>query len=124
MDKVFIKDIRVCGIIGVNAWEREEPQEILINITLYTDTRSGAKSDQLVDCLDYSVLAKKIQAHTESAARHTVEALADDLANICLLESGVQKVKVRVEKPGAVCFAKSVGVEIARSRGDYLAQDE
>jgi FolB domain-containing protein len=65
--------------------------------------------------VDYSALAKKIQAHAETAARLTVEALANDLAQICLGQSGVTKTIVRVEKPGAVRFAGSVGVEIERS---------
>jgi FolB domain-containing protein len=61
-------------------------------------------------------MSKKILAHAESANRETVEALANDLAKICLEDKGVQKVIVRVEKPGAVRFAESVGVEIERSR--------
>ncbi len=68
--------------------------------------------------MDYSALAKKVQAHAETAARLTVEALANDLAKICLQEKSVQKVIVRVEKPGAVRFAKSVGVEVERSRDE------
>ena len=116
MDKIFIKDLVARGIIGVNEWERENPQEILINITAFTDTRRGAETDDLADCVDYSALAQKIQAHTETAARFTVEALAEDLAKICLGERGVEKVIVRVEKPGAVRFASSVGVEIERTQ--------
>jgi FolB domain-containing protein len=115
MDKVFIKDLVARGIIGIRDWEREKPQEILINITVFTDTRQAAKSDDLVDCVDYSTLARKIQVHAETAARLTVEALANDLAAICLGEKGVEKVIVRVEKPGAVRFSKSVGVEIERA---------
>jgi FolB domain-containing protein len=116
MDKVFIKDLVARGIIGVNDWERENPQEILINITVFTDSRRGAENDDLADCVDYSVLAQKIQAHAETAARFTVEALAEDLAKICLGEKGVEKAIVRVEKPDAVRFANSVGVEIERIR--------
>jgi len=116
MDKVFIKDLVARGIIGVNEWERENPQEILINITAFSDTRRGAKTDDLADCVDYSALAQKIQAHAETAARFTVEALAEDLAEICLGERGVEKVIVRVEKPGAVRFSSSVGVEIERTK--------
>jgi dihydroneopterin aldolase len=56
----------------------------------------------------------KLQAHAESAGRLTVEALAEDLAKICLETPGVQKVRLRVEKPGALRFAKSAGVEIER----------
>jgi FolB domain-containing protein len=66
--------------------------------------------------VNYRTVTKKIQAHAEESARFTVEALAADLARICLSEPGVLKVKVRVEKPGAVRFARSVGVEIERSR--------
>ena len=116
MDKVFIKDLVARGIIGVNEWERENPQEILINITAFTDTRRAAETDDLADCVDYSALAQKIQAHAETAARFTVEALAEDLAEICLGEKGVEKAIVRVEKPGAVRSSRSVGVEIERTQ--------
>jgi dihydroneopterin aldolase len=63
-------------------------------------------------------MSKKVLAHAETVNRLTVEALANDLANICLAEKNVQKVVVRVEKPGAVRFAESVGVEVERSRDE------
>ena len=116
MDKVIIKDLLARGIIGVNDWERKRAQNILINIILFTDTRRAAESDNLEDCVNYSTMSKKVLAHAESVNRLTVEALANDLARLCLEEKGVQKVIVRVEKPGAVRFAESVGVEIERSR--------
>ena len=116
MDKVVIKDLLVRGIIGINDWERKRAQDILINITLFTDTRRAAETDNIADCVNYSTMSKKIQVHAESAERLTVEALANDLAKICLEEKGVQKVILRVEKPGAVRFARSVGVEIERNR--------
>jgi len=118
MDKVIIKDLLVRGIIGVNDWERKRPQDILINLTLFTDTKRASETDDLEDCVDYSTMSKKVQAYAESAGRLTVEALANDLAKICFEDKGVQKVIVRVEKPGAVRFAESVGVEIERSRDE------
>lgn len=116
MDKTFIKDLLVRGVIGVNDWERKRTQDILINATVFSDTTKAGETDDIQYCIDYSKLAKKLQAHAESAARLTVEALANDLAKLCLEIDGVQKVIVRVEKPGAVRFAKSVGVEIERKR--------
>ncbi len=118
MDKTFIKDLLVRGIIGIRDWEREKVQDILINVTVFSDTTHAAKTDDIADCVDYSALAKKVQTHAETAARLTVEALANDLAKICLQEKSVQKVIVRVEKPGAVRFAASVGVEIERKRDE------
>ena len=118
MDKVIIKNLLARGIIGVNDWERKRAQNILINLTLFTDTHRAAETDNINDCVNYSTMSKKVFSHAESANRETVEALANDLAKICLEEKGVQKVIVRVEKPGAVRFAESVGVEIERSRDE------
>jgi len=89
---------------------------MLINITVFTDTRRAAETDDIADCVDYDALAKKIKAHAESAGRLTVEALANDLAEICLREKGVEKAIVKVEKPDAVPSAQSVGVEVERAR--------
>jgi len=118
MDKIIIRDLVARGIIGVNDWEREKQQEILINITAFADTRTAAISDRLVDCVDYRSMAKTAREHAESAARHTVEALANDLAALVLKDPNIQRVVVRVEKPGAVRFSASVGVEIERTRDD------
>jgi FolB domain-containing protein len=116
MDKIFIKDLVARGIIGINEWEREKPQEIRINIELFADLSAAGESDDLNHSVNYRTIAKKAQAHAETAGRFTVEALAADLAKICLAEPGVEKVLVRVEKPGAVRFSHSVGVEIERRR--------
>ena len=116
MDKVFIKDLRAHGIIGIYPHERHAPQDILINITVYTDTSRAAQTDDIADCVDYDALAKKVKSHAESAARLTVEALANDIAQLCLGERGVEKVNIRIEKTDAVPDAASVGVEIERSK--------
>ncbi|MFZ5911347.1 MAG: dihydroneopterin aldolase [Chloroflexota bacterium] len=116
MDKIIIKDLRAHGVIGVYPHERQAPQDMLINITVYADTSLAAQSDDLSDCVDYAALAKKVKAHAESAARLTVEALANDIARLCLQDQRVKKVCVRVEKPNAVPEAASAGVEVERSR--------
>ncbi len=116
MDKVIIRDLHARGIIGINDWEREHPQDIYINIEIGADLRQAGESDDIEHTVNYRTIAKKVLRHTESANRLTVEALAADIAKICLSEKGVLRVTVRVEKPGAVRFSKSVGVEIVRER--------
>jgi FolB domain-containing protein len=115
MDKVIIKDLVARGIIGLNDWEREKPQEMIINIVIFTDIRKAAETDDIQYSVNYRTIAKKAQAHAETAARLTVEALAEDIAKLCLEDPNAKKAQVRVEKPGAVRFSKSVGVEIERS---------
>jgi len=70
----------------------------------------------LNDSVNYRTVAKKVLAHAEKVNRYTVEALAKDIADLCLEEPGIHGVKVRVEKPGAVRFSKSVGVTITRMK--------
>lgn len=118
MDKIIIKNLLVRGIIGINEWERTQPQDILINIEIEADLRQAGESDNLEDSVNYRTISKQVIAHAETAQRLTVESLAEDIAALCLAEAKAQSVRVRVEKPGAVRFAKSVGVEIERSRSE------
>jgi FolB domain-containing protein len=119
MDKVIIRDLSARGIIGINDWEREKLQEILINITLFGNLLKAGETDRIEDCINYRTVSKNVLKHAESAGRFTVESLAADIAKICLEVDGVTNVQVRVEKPGAVRFAGSVGVEIERTHADF-----
>jgi dihydroneopterin aldolase len=65
-------------------------------------------------------VAKKVLAHAETAQRQMVEAPAADIARLCFQQPGVQQVCARVEKPGAVRFSRSVGIEIERSKEDFI----
>lgn len=119
MDKVILNELSARGVIGVYDWEREEPQEIRLSVVLYTDLRRAGASDDLADSVDYHALSNRLLAYVETARPLTVEKLADGLARLCLEPPQVERVIVRVEKPGAIRFARSVGVEIERTRRDY-----
>ena len=114
-DRIEIKDLMLRGIIGINDWERETEQDILINISLTADLAKAGQTDSIEHTVNYRTLTKQIISHVESSQRFTVEALATDIAGICLAQDGVASARVRVEKPGALRFARSVGVEIERT---------
>lgn len=116
MDKIIISNLIARGIIGVNQWERTTIQEISITMTLFINLEKAGISDSMEDTISYSDIAKKALTIAETKKRKTVEALANDLAQMCLEDIRVQRVVVKVEKPGAVRFAKSVGVEIERAQ--------
>lgn len=118
-DKILINDLLTRGIVGVNDWERKDKQDILLNITLYADLRAAGRSDHIEDSVNYRTVAKRVIAHVESSSRFTLEALSEDVAKLCLSMAGVTRARVRVEKPGAVRFARSVGVEIERTSEDF-----
>jgi FolB domain-containing protein len=115
-DRILISDLLLRMIIGVKEDERQRPQDVLVNVALHTDTRAAGASDNIADAVDYAWLAREIGALTEGSRFYLVEALAEEIANLCLRHSRVTAVEVRVEKPGAVRFARSVGVSIYRQR--------
>jgi FolB domain-containing protein len=116
MDKIIINDLRVNGIIGIYDHERITPQEMLINICMQTDTRIAAEKDDIALCVDYEKVAIKVKAHAQTSKRLTIEALAEDIASLCLEVPGVRCVNIRVEKTQAIAFTASVGVEIEREK--------
>ncbi len=118
-DKIHIRDLAVRCIIGVNHDERIEKQDVIINITLFTDMKKAGQSDILEDSVDYKMVKKTVLSLAESSAFLLIEKLAEEIAKVCLGDSKVQKVNVTVDKPGALRYTRSVAVEIIRTREDY-----
>lgn len=116
MDRILISDLMVRCIIGVNEEERHKRQDVVINLAIYANLRQAGRSDRFEDTVDYRAIKKRIVTMAESSQYSLVEAMAEAIAQICLDHPAVEKVQVRVDKPGALRFARSVGVEIIRER--------
>ena len=116
MDRILISDLLVRCIIGVNEDERREKQDVVINLSIFTDLSKAGKSDRFEDAVDYRDLKKRIMAMAEKSQFYLVEALAEAVASLCLENPAVEQAQVRVEKPLALRFARSVGVELTRGR--------
>lgn len=115
-DQILIRDLLLRTVIGVNPEERRDRQDVLVNIVLQADTRAAGASDRIEDAVNYRTITKRVIALVENSSFYLVEKMATEIANICLEETRVARATVRVEKPGALRFARSVGVEIARDR--------
>lgn len=116
MDRLLIRDLRARCILGVSAEERREKQEVVVTIALGTDLHLPGRSDQFEDAVDYRAIKKQVLAAIENSQFRLVEALAQDIADLCLEHPGVDEVQVTVEKPSALRFARSVAAEITRRR--------
>jgi D-erythro-7,8-dihydroneopterin triphosphate epimerase len=116
VDRIIITDLKSRCIVGINEDERREKQDVIINISIYADLRSAGRTDRFEDAIDYRAIKKRVLGLVENSNYFLVEALADAIAGVCLTPACVSKVKVRVDKPSALRFARSVGVEILRRR--------
>lgn len=118
-DKILVENLLVRGIVGLNDWERVKKQDIVVNLEIHGDFTAAGRSDDVADTLNYRTLTKDVIAYVEASSHYLVEALAHEIARIAVIDHGAERVRVRVEKPGALRFAESVGVEIERDRGDF-----
>lgn len=119
MDRIVIEDLLLRCIVGVNPEERTQERDVVLKVVLSVDLRRAGRSDDLADTVDYKALKGSIRALVEGSRSLLIEKLAHEVARLCLAQPGVECAVVRVEKPGALRFARTVAVEIERDRGDF-----
>ena len=118
MDIVYIRDLKIETVIGVNDWEREVRQTVSLDLEMATDIHAAADTDDIADTIDYKAVAKRLIDFVEGTDLQLVESIAERVSDIVREEFGVSWVRLRVSKPGAVTGAQDVGVVIERGERD------
>jgi len=113
---IRITDLKVRTIIGINPWERKTKQDVMINIALDVDAGRAVRSDDITDAVDYKTITKKIIAAVKNSDFFLLEKLTDMVLRLVMTNPKVIRASVRVDKPRALRFAKSVSVELHASR--------
>jgi FolB domain-containing protein len=113
---IRIKNLTLKTIIGVNSWERQKAQEVVINIEIEFDGERAGETDALEETIDYKKIKQKVLAYVESSRCLLLESLARRVMNILLEDSRVLRATVEVDKPKALRFADSVSVVCVSDR--------
>ena len=116
MATIRITDLTLEAIIGINTWERTTKQEVIINLALEFDSSKAAKSDNIKDTVDYKSLKKSIINLVESSKFMLLERLVESVLDLIMKDPKVIKATVKIDKPRALRFAKSVSIESSRSK--------
>jgi len=111
---ISITNLKLRTIIGINDWEREKKQDIIINITIEFDAARSIQSDNIKDTIDYKKLTKRIIKDVEASQLFLLERLCQMVLDIVMEEKGVQGATVQIDKPGALRFCDSVSVELKK----------
>lgn len=127
----MVKDLLISTILGVNPWERVDKQVIKLNLTVYSGLERlrqaslppGSTANTALDVVNrphnYRTIVRSISDYVESSSYKTVESLCTSIARVAVLRNRVERIKVRVDKPSAIMFAKSAGVEVERDRAFF-----
>ncbi len=113
---VFVRDLEVTALLGIYDHEKIEPQRIIVNIDLSVHEAEGATTDDISHVVSYEIVVKKVEAILAEGHINLVETLCEKIASACLRDKRVAAARIRVEKPDIIPNARSVGVEIERSR--------
>ena len=116
MATIRITDLALSTIIGTNKWERTRKQKIIINIIFTYDSKGAARTDNLKHAIDYKTLTKKIITNVTVSRFYLLEKLTDFILCIVMENPSVKSASVRVDKPKALRFSKSVSAELNARR--------
>ena len=98
MSQISIVDLEVFYRVGVPDAERAQPQRLLLTIEMESDFSAAAKSDSIVDTIDYYAVTKKLLKFGEGREWKLIEKLAADIAGLILAEFKPPAVTVEVKK--------------------------
>ncbi|KAI9341896.1 Dihydropteroate synthase-like protein [Obelidium mucronatum] len=124
-DSIFIRQLALSAIIGINPWERLHKQRLFFDITIHLHLISSfIIVDRIPDVFNFRTMVKKVSDYVDATTFKTLEALVESVASILLNDCAAPKVWIRISKPSAVAFADTASVEITRERdgGDESAR--
>ena len=116
LDRIFIRDLRARCIVGIYPEERSKKQDIEINIVMHADLSKAARTDRIEDTIDYKAIKKSVLALVERSEFFLIERLAGSIADLVLEDAMVERVEITLDKPGALRFARSVAIDLVRTR--------
>ena len=115
---IRIKQLEAHTIIGVNDWEKESPQKILVSLEIELLHHKSSKSDAIEDTVDYYDISVNLRQFLASEKTELIERLVDKIATKLFADyTLIQKLTIEVDKLGVIENASSVSVSNHFSRG-------
>ena len=114
MDLVYIKNLRIETIIGIYDWERQVKQVVSMDLEMAADIKMAAQTDNIGYALNYKSISKRIIKFLQEQKFKLIESMAEEVAQIVLIEFSVPWVRLRISKPGALRGSEDVGIIIER----------
>jgi dihydroneopterin aldolase len=117
-DRIVLTGLRVRGNHGVFEHERRDGQDFVVDLTVWAETRTAGRSDQLADTVDYGALALLATDVVAGPAVNLIEALAARIVERVLdFDPRIEAAEVTVHKPGAPIPLDFADVAVVVRRG-------
>lgn len=116
-EKIYITNLRVNCIIGVNPHERVEEQPLIFNLEFPSDFAGAAQDDDLSWTINYSEVAQEIRTFTREGRFHLLETLARQLATHLCERFELNELTLHIRKPAVIADSDGPAVSLTARRG-------
>ncbi|MEY2655708.1 MAG: hypothetical protein RLZZ524_2736 [Pseudomonadota bacterium] len=116
LDLIFIEGYTGETVIGIHPSEFHRTQPLVIDVQAGVPHAGACDSDHIADTIDYGVVRDRLDALMVDHGVTLLEALAERIAQMLLVDFGATWVRVKVVKPRKFDNVQAVGVQIERRR--------
>jgi len=125
LDRLRVEGLEVPCVVGLYPHERKSFQPLRVALDLYLDTREAAETERVSRTIDYAGVAAQVSFLLRSAQFRLLETAAHALARFLLSppapdegRAQLARVRVRLEKPGALSGFAMPSLEIERDASE------
>jgi FolB domain-containing protein len=112
MDTIFVKNIYITAVIGLDCWHREKEQPALVTVRVPKKVEKVGKTDNIVDTLDYRPIYKTVTGLQTEKVYRSLPDFAKEICNRVSQLTETASLEVTVLLPKAVRQADGVKVEM------------
>ncbi len=114
--KVIIKDLTLSIFVGIHSFEKKNKQRVKFNIEILTDPYVSPSSKNLNSILNYEEVVMQIEKLANLKHHELLEDLAENIFDTILKNKLVKKINLKLEKIDIIKKAKSVGIEVSKTK--------
>ncbi len=119
LDLIFIEGFVGHTVIGIHTSEFDVQQPLVIDLQAGVPRARACDTDRIGDTIDYGVVRERLLRLLAEHRLKLLEAFAEAVAEILVIEFGAAWVRVKVAKPRKFDDLQAVGVLIERRAGDF-----
>ena len=117
-DEIFIEGIKCYSTIGINNWEKNTKQPLIIDVSLLMEKIDNNNKDNINETINYKLVSYSVKELVEKNTYELIETRSKDIALLCLKNQKVVEAKVKINKPNALKISNNVGVVITRGKNE------
>jgi dihydroneopterin aldolase len=122
MDIIFLQELKIKTLIGIYPWERNVAQTIQLDLEIALPTSQACLTDNFEDTLDYALVVQRIKEILSQKHFNLLEALAEQISQIVLVEFKSPWTRISVAKLDAIPGVKKLGIRIERRQEGLMAE--